>query len=56
LAGKFDAAEWRLCDTQRRIDRKPRMSLELEHRRGRCVYDNDSGFGLRVVVRMHNKV
>lgn len=46
--GKFDAAEWRLCNTQRRIDRKPDRSLELEHRWGKKHdFVNDSGTGLR---------
>lgn len=34
LAGKFGAAEWRLCDTQRGIDKEPRTNLELELKRG----------------------
>lgn len=54
--GKFDAAEWRLCNTQRRIDRKPDVILELEHRRGRHAFDNDSGTGPKEVVKRHHKV
>lgn len=47
MAGMFGAAEWSFGDTQRRIGRKPRTSLEPGRRRGGALFDNDSGFGLR---------